>query len=145
MSGRPCSRRHRRAGSCWPVGIDQRSSVMIRGGGSTARSSRWHGQVRRSWSQSKEEDPLFGRLVKQHDRPRLRDIGVDFDAEPGGIGADMNVGTMVQASYGAGWSSDFAIKFVVSQHLLSWRTLYAPQLSGSSLHRPGVLGPVPLG
>ncbi len=122
--------------ACRECGIDPKgSSIMIRGGGSTARS------VAVAWAKS------GGLVVPAQGRRTLSlgdwsssmiardsaDIGVDFDAEPGGgIGADLNVGTMVQASYGAGWSSDdFAIKFVVSQHLLSWGTLYAPQLSDS--------------
>ena len=119
--------------ACREMGLEpSKASIMIRGGGSTARS------VALEWSRSggvivpvggRRElgnGPWTANIVSQNHA----DLGVDFDASPGNRDtSDMDVTTKVSVSYGNDWSvDDFAIRMVVAQHLLSWEVLYAPDL-----------------
>ena len=119
--------------ACREMGLEpSKASIMIRGGGSTARS------VALEWSRSgglivpvggRRElgnGPWTANTVSQN----YADLGVDFDASPGSSEtSDMNVTTKVSVSYGNDWSvDDFAIRMVVAQHLLSWEVLYAPDV-----------------
>ena len=56
------------------------------------------------------------------------DIALDLDVPPGQRGdTDLRAKKTLSISYGPDWEpGDFSIRMVCAQHLVAWRTLYAP-------------------
>jgi len=120
--------------ACRNIGIEpSRSTLMIRGGGSTARS------IAAAWSlEGGSIIPVLGRrklLRGPWDSSILdsgeADISVDLDAEPAGEESfDMESTNQVSITYGLdSHSGEFAIMMLVAQHIEAWRALFAPEIS----------------
>ena len=120
--------------ACRNIGIEpSRSTLMMRGGGSTARS------IAAAWSsEGGYIIPVLGRRKLEGgpwDSSILdsgeADISVDLDAEPAGEESfDMESRHQVSITYGSDSRSDeFAIMVLVAQHIEAWRALFAPEIS----------------
>ena len=120
--------------ACRNIGIEpSRSTLMMRGGGSTARS------IAAAWSSE------GGYIMPVSGRRKLEggpwdscildsgeaDISIDLDAEPAGEESfDMESRHQVSITYGSDSRSDeFAIMVLVAQHIEAWRALFAPEIS----------------
>ena len=120
--------------ACRHIGIDPVSStIRIRGGGSTARS------IAHAWSKAGGsictelgrralgEGPWSDSIIDSEEA----DIAIDLDAPPGGgKGVDLKGGIQLSISYSEDSSTeDFAVMMVAAQHLVAWRSLFAPEMS----------------
>ena len=120
--------------ACRNIGIEPSiSTLMIRGGGSTARS------IAAAWSsEGGSIIPVPGRreLVSGPWDSSILDLGeadisVDLDAKPAGEESlDLESRQQVSITYGSNHRSDeFAIMMLVAQHIEAWRVLFAPEIS----------------
>lgn len=120
--------------ACESEGIVPRGKTLkMRGGGATARS------IALEWTRKGGSlIPIKGRRllpdgpwsnVKNQDVEA--DIALDLDVSPGQRGdTDMRAKKTLSISYGPDWRpGDFSIKMVCAQHLVAWRTLYAPSMA----------------
>ena len=120
--------------ACWGLGITPSDhSLMIRGGGSTARSislawTRKGGYIVPVEGRRPLPDGPWSTNVLIQERA---DVGIDLDADPGRRKATkMPTEVKLSVSYDVNWNADdFAIRMLAAQHLDAWRYLFAPNLS----------------
>ncbi len=121
--------------ACRGLGITpSEHSLMIKGGGSTARSiafawTRKGGYIVPMGGRRPLPDGPWSTNVLIQERA---DVGVDLDANPGRRNVTkMPTDVKLSVSYDVNWNADdFAIRMLAAQHLDAWRYLFAPDLSG---------------
>lgn len=120
--------------ACESEGIVPTGMTMkMRGGGATARSialewTRMGGCVIPIEGRRQLPDGPWSDMINQEAEA---DIALDLDVSPGERGdSDLRAKKTLSISYGLDWKpDDFAIKMVCAQHLVAWRTLYAPLMA----------------
>ena len=120
--------------ACESEGIVPTGMTMkMRGGGATARSialewTRRGGCVIPIKGRRQLSDGPWSDMINQEAEA---DIALDLDVSPGERGdSDLRAKKTLSISYGPDWEpGDFSIRMVCAQHLVAWRTLYAPQMS----------------
>ena len=117
--------------ACESAGIVPRGKTLkMRGGGATARS------IAMEWTRNGGSIiPIKGRRQlpdgpwsNMTDQDVEADIALNLDVPPGQRGdTDLRAKKTLSISYGPDWEpGDFSIRMVCAQHLVAWRTLYAP-------------------
>ncbi|MFL2954128.1 MAG: hypothetical protein ACJZ56_01640 [Candidatus Thalassarchaeaceae archaeon] len=108
-------------------------TLKMRGGGATARSiavewTRRGGSIIPIRGRRQLPDGPWSNTENQDVEA---DVALDLDVPPGQrADTDMMAKKTLSISYGPDWEpGDFSIRMVCAQHLVAWRTLYAPQMS----------------
>jgi len=120
--------------ACESEGIMPRGKTLkMRGGGATARSialewTRKGGSIIPIKGRRQLPDGPWSNMTNQDVEA---DIALDLDVPPGQRGnTDMRAKKTLSISYGPDWEpGDFSIRMVCAQHLVAWRTLYAPLMA----------------